>query len=103
MNLLPLQTRTRVSAAVLSVKSQCPFPIAPFLRRYVLLLLVLLWGATALLSQTTWDGSESADWDDADNWTAGVPDAADDVTVPDVATNDPVYISCRGRWRWPCR
>ncbi|MDX2133526.1 MAG: right-handed parallel beta-helix repeat-containing protein [Saprospiraceae bacterium] len=46
---------------------------------------------TALLpAQTTWDGSESTDWSATGNWSAGVPDAADDVTIPDGMPNDPV-------------
>jgi hypothetical protein len=35
-------------------------------------------------AQTTWDGSTSTDWADPTNWSAGVPDAADDVTIPNV-------------------
>jgi len=38
----------------------------------------------------TWDGSESTDWYDSDNWEGGVrPTATDNVIIPDV-TNNPV-------------
>jgi len=43
----------------------------------------------ALGAQTTWDGSSSTDWNTAANWSAGVPDANDVVTIANVA-NDPV-------------
>ena len=40
-------------------------------------------------AQTNWTGNVDSDWDDAGNWSAGIPDASDAVTIPDV-TNDPV-------------
>ncbi len=49
-------------------------------------MLVLATGS--LFSQTTWDGSAGTDWNNAANWSAGIPDAADNVTIPNVA-NDP--------------
>ncbi|MBI5914438.1 MAG: hypothetical protein HY842_03615 [Bacteroidetes bacterium] len=53
------------------------------------LLLPMMFGAMGNLStQTTWTGSSGTDWATASNWSAGVPDAADDVTINDV-TNDP--------------
>jgi hypothetical protein len=43
-----------------------------------------------------WDGSSSADWHTASNWTpSGVPTSADDVTIPDTA-RDPVISSSDG-------
>ncbi|MES2776939.1 MAG: hypothetical protein V4722_22370 [Bacteroidota bacterium] len=44
--------------------------------------------AKQLYAQTTWTGSVSTAWNTAGNWSAGVPDAADSVTIPNV-TNDP--------------
>lgn len=38
---------------------------------------ILLTSASLSFANTTWDGSESADWFDADNWSAGVPDSSD--------------------------
>ena len=58
-------------------------------RRFLLQMMMVFWAMGNLFSQTTWDGSESTDWNNADNWSAGVPEAADDVTIPDV-TNDPI-------------
>jgi hypothetical protein len=49
-----------------------------------LFLFALLLGGQWLQAQTTWDGSDSNDWSNAANWSAGVPDAADDVTIPNV-------------------
>ncbi|MBI5917593.1 MAG: T9SS type A sorting domain-containing protein [Bacteroidetes bacterium] len=48
----------------------------------------------SVICQTTWDGSTDTDWNNADNWSAGVPDANDDVTIANV-TNDPT-ISATG-------
>ena len=44
--------------------------------------LLIVCGSFPLIGQTTWDGSTSTDWDDASNWSAGIPDAADAVTIP---------------------
>jgi hypothetical protein len=61
----------------------------------VLFLTLLIFGAGDMLcAQTTWTGSVSTAWNTAGNWTAGIPDANDDVTIPNV-TNDPV-ISAAG-------
>jgi hypothetical protein len=59
-----------------------------------MLLSMVLLAMNCLLSQTTWNGSLNTDWSNAGNWSAGVPDAADDVTIPNM-TNDPV-ISTSG-------
>lgn len=41
-----------------------------------------------------WDGSTSADWSTASNWKYDVaPDNTDNVSIPDVATNDPVITA----------
>lgn len=47
------------------------------------LVIAVIFHCFSLLGATTWDGSESSDWNDPDNWTAGVPDSNDDVTIPD--------------------
>lgn len=61
----------------------------------VLLFTLLLFGAAGIASaQTTWTGSVSTAWNTAGNWTAGVPDATDDVTIP-IGVNNPV-ISVAG-------
>jgi adhesin HecA-like repeat protein len=31
---------------------------------------------------TTWTGASSTEWNNASNWSSGIPDAADDVTIP---------------------
>lgn len=56
--------------------------------------------ASILLNTTTfpaaivWDGSESANWNTGANWSNNaVPIASDNVTIPDVATNDPIISS----------
>ena len=54
----------------------------------------VLLNTTSFPSAITWDGSESANWDTGDNWsTSVVPIAEDNVTIPDVATNDPIISS----------
>ncbi|MES2776935.1 MAG: hypothetical protein V4722_22350 [Bacteroidota bacterium] len=66
-------------------------PVPGFLMLFAILLLA---GTTNLCAQTTWTGAVSTAWNTAGNWSAGVPDAADDVLIPNVA-NDPV-ISAAG-------
>jgi hypothetical protein len=63
-------------------------------RFLMLLAILLLCEANSLYAQTTWTGSLGADWNTGGNWSAGVPDATDDVTIPNV-TNDPL-ISIAG-------
>ena len=50
-------------------------------------------GICCLSAQTIWDGSTDNDWSKAANWSAGVPDANDDVTIPNVTTTDPIIKS----------
>ena len=57
--------------------------------RSLLLLFLLCCATFNLLSQTTWTGNTSTNWNNAGNWSAGVPDMADDVIIANV-TNDPV-------------
>ena len=56
------------------------------------LLLILLFVGVNTYSQTTWDGSESTNWDTAANWsTNSAPDFGYSgiITIPNV-TNDPI-------------
>ena len=48
-------------------------------------------------AQTDWDGSANSDWFNADNWSAGVPDANDDVNIPGGMPNQPT-IGAAGAW-----
>ncbi|SEI58079.1 Por secretion system C-terminal sorting domain-containing protein [Dyadobacter sp. SG02] len=52
----------------------------------ILTLLSLLFTANAF-AQTTWNGGADANWGNPANWSAGVPDADDDVRIPVVANN----------------
>ncbi len=52
----------------------------------LLLLPLFFGGAGHAFSQTIWTGNESPVWDNAANWSAGIPDTDDDVTIPDVTT-----------------
>lgn len=53
----------------------------------LVLVQMLIWTTSPLLAQTTWTGGNNTVWTNAANWSAGVPDASDDVTIPDVSTN----------------
>ena len=44
------------------------------------------------VAQTTWTGDINSDWNNAGNWSSGIPDITSDVTIPDVTT-DPVLGS----------
>ncbi|WP_373512788.1 beta strand repeat-containing protein, partial [Persicitalea sp.] len=59
-------------------------PQLSFQIRKLLLAALFVCGAFSLHAQTTWMGTTSADWATASNWSAGVPDATDDVTIPNV-------------------
>ena len=56
--------------------------------RFLLILIIFLFSFD-LNAQTTWDGSTDTDWADSDNWSAGVPDASDAVTIPGSLSNYP--------------
>ncbi|MCE7044646.1 T9SS type A sorting domain-containing protein [Dyadobacter sp. CY312] len=58
-------------------------------RSSLLLAAVLLMTMTSVFAQTTWTGSESSDWNNEANWSAGVPESDNAAIIPDV-TNDPV-------------
>jgi hypothetical protein len=57
-------------------------------RLFVLLSLIISGTATSLYAQTTWTGSFSTAWNSSTNWTAGIPTASSDVTIPNT-TNKP--------------
>jgi hypothetical protein len=79
---------SRLAVAPNQTNSLCLFS-GNFPKAFFLLLATCwLLAVQGLQAQTTWDGSDNTDWFDADNWSAGIPDATDDVTIPDV-TNDP--------------
>ncbi len=58
-------------------------------QRWLLIILLSGYWGTATMAQTTWTGTNSTSWTDPGNWSAGVPDATDDVTIPNPA-NKPV-------------
>src|SRR5690606_16355531 len=64
-----------------------------FLRAWLFIVVIGL-ASGALMAQTTWTGDVNTDWNLAGNWTAGVPEATDDVTIP-ITDNVPV-ISVAG-------
>lgn len=59
-----------------------------FLRPFAILPVLMLIVGSAF-AQTTWNGSVDSDWANPANWSAGVPDADDEVTIADAA-NAPV-------------
>ncbi|WP_157486689.1 T9SS type A sorting domain-containing protein [Dyadobacter alkalitolerans] len=56
------------------------------LRRFLVLLPMLLLAVSSVFAQTTWNGSVSADWGNAQNWSNGVPDASADVIITAAGT-----------------
>lgn len=59
-----------------------------FMRSLLITATCTLWGLN-VFAQTTWNGSVDTDWNTPGNWSAGVPDPTDDVTIPNTA-NKPV-------------
>ena len=57
-----------------------------------LILSALFCTRNPLLAQTTWTGTVDKVWANHSNWSAGIPDAFDDVTIPS-ATNSPTISS----------
>lgn len=55
--------------------------------------LILPISTTSFTATSTWDGSESNDWTDADNWNNGVPGTETDVTIPSGLVNYPNFNS----------
>ncbi|WP_296317126.1 T9SS type A sorting domain-containing protein [Winogradskyella sp. UBA3174] len=65
-----------------------------FKKSIILTLLVFVVTITTSEAQTTWLGTTSTDWFDATNWSDGVPDVNDNVTI-DTGANNPT-ISTTG-------
>jgi hypothetical protein len=64
------------------------------LDRSVYFLLLFLFSMSKLVGQTTWTGNINNNWSIAGNWTNGVPDATDIVTIPNVFPNpDPIIMN----------
>ena len=62
--------------------------------RSVYFLLLFLFSVSMIEGQTTWTGNINNNWSTAGNWTNGVPDATDIVTIPDVFPNpDPIIMN----------
>ncbi|MDZ7935290.1 MAG: hypothetical protein U5M51_10060 [Emticicia sp.] len=62
-----------------------------FSRRLFVVLLLL--NQVSFAAAITWNGSASSDWNNAANWTGGLPTSADDVTIPIGLTNYPVLAA----------
>ncbi len=59
-------------------------------RRFLFLISMMLWVIVPLFSQITWDGSESADWNNPGNWSTNtLPGTNDFVTIPGSTPNNP--------------
>ncbi|MCF0073053.1 choice-of-anchor D domain-containing protein [Dyadobacter sp. CY261] len=43
-----------------------------------------------LTNQTTWTGNENSDWNNAANWSPGIPGILTEAIIPNVSTHDPV-------------
>lgn len=54
-------------------------------QRWLLVILLSGYFSIAAMAQTTWTGTNGTSWTDPGNWSAGVPDATDDVTIPNTA------------------
>lgn len=69
--------------------------ITTLTKRSFLLLPIILLTINALFAQTNWNGNTSNAWANPANWSAGVPDAADEVIIPSGRPNQPT-ISAAG-------
>lgn len=56
----------------------------------IILICSLLFIGINSAAQSTWTGNNSSDWFTNANWTGGVPNQNDNVTIPSGTTNDPV-------------
>jgi hypothetical protein len=75
---------------------QYPFmnnPYTSLLRRGLGSMALLVGTMGAAQAQTIWTGSVSTDWFTAGNWTAGVPTATTDVTIPTSVPNGPTIAA----------
>ncbi|MEO1262401.1 MAG: MopE-related protein [Bacteroidota bacterium] len=74
-------------------KASAPLNHHPaILAKHILICLFLLFLSLRSNGQSTWTGTVDTDWNNAANWTAGVPGVLDDATIPNV-TNDPVIFN----------
>lgn len=74
-----------------SLFNRWPLNLSCVLMNSVKWILLLCWVASAqLMAQTTWTGATDNNWSLPGNWTAGVPDASDDVIISSSATNQPI-------------
>lgn len=67
-----------------------PVFLRTFLQRVSLLLAIFMAAIPAACAQTTWTGSANTNWNNAANWSNGVPDISTEAIIPNVSTNDPV-------------
>lgn len=58
-----------------------------------LFVILLFINQLSFAAAITWNGSASTDWNNAANWTGGLPTATDDVTIPIGLTNYPVLAA----------
>jgi hypothetical protein len=77
----------QINNPIFSVRMIFNFMKIELIRFFILISLFLVY--TDAIAQTkTWDGSESTDWFDDDNWTpSGVPASTDDVIIPNGTIN----------------
>ncbi len=69
----------------------CPAKLLCLLRNTVKWILLSGWVTSSqLMAQTAWTGATDTNWSLPGNWTAGVPDALDNVIIPSSAANQPV-------------
>lgn len=59
-------------------------------KNFVILLFI---NQVSFAAAITWNGSASTNWNNAANWTGGLPTSADDVTIPIGLTNYPVLAA----------
>lgn len=68
------------------------FPLIIRIKSLIPALVFLLLSAASYAQSTTWTGNEDSQWENAANWTNGVPDASSDATIPSSAILYP-YLS----------
>ncbi len=58
-----------------------------------LFVILLFINQVSFAAAITWNGSVSTDWNNAANWTGGLPTSTDDVTIPIGLTNYPILAA----------
>lgn len=58
-----------------------------------LFIILLFINQMSFAAAITWNGSASTDWNNAANWTGGLPTSTDDITIPIGLTNYPVLAA----------